>query len=280
MALIKCPECGKDVSDTIESCIHCGYRLRKNEVVTDSLSEQNNDANIQIEKTNNTDLEQNEQESFVPGEGENGCLKFLIAVVCSVVVIALLIFIFSSSIKCGNCDDGFVVCENCTEGKVVCDDCEGKITVVCENCNDEGLAKCSICNGSGEGKSYSKKCFTCGGNGKIRLDCKNCGGTGMTYTPRGFVECMQCNGSGYASPVKCPVCGGDGIATGYEDCEACNGSRFGEEVCAKCKGTKEAKCEKCSATGNAECPACDGTKTIPCEKCNSDYKNSTSKQNQ
>ncbi len=31
MALIKCPECGKDVSDTIESCIHCGFVLNKKE---------------------------------------------------------------------------------------------------------------------------------------------------------------------------------------------------------------------------------------------------------
>ncbi|MBU1106980.1 MAG: zinc-ribbon domain-containing protein, partial [Candidatus Riflebacteria bacterium] len=26
MALIKCPECGKDISDTTVSCVHCGYR--------------------------------------------------------------------------------------------------------------------------------------------------------------------------------------------------------------------------------------------------------------
>ncbi len=29
MALIKCPECGKEISDTIESCIHCGFVLQK-----------------------------------------------------------------------------------------------------------------------------------------------------------------------------------------------------------------------------------------------------------
>jgi len=29
MALIKCPECGKDVSDTITQCIHCGFFLKK-----------------------------------------------------------------------------------------------------------------------------------------------------------------------------------------------------------------------------------------------------------
>lgn len=28
MALIKCPECGKDVTDTASKCIHCGYMLK------------------------------------------------------------------------------------------------------------------------------------------------------------------------------------------------------------------------------------------------------------
>lgn len=31
MPLIKCPECGKEIADTIESCIHCGFVLPKNE---------------------------------------------------------------------------------------------------------------------------------------------------------------------------------------------------------------------------------------------------------
>ena len=29
MALIKCPECGKEISDTCDTCIHCGYRLKE-----------------------------------------------------------------------------------------------------------------------------------------------------------------------------------------------------------------------------------------------------------
>lgn len=29
MALINCPECGKEISDTCENCIHCGYKLIK-----------------------------------------------------------------------------------------------------------------------------------------------------------------------------------------------------------------------------------------------------------
>lgn len=30
MALIKCPECGKEISDTATACINCGYRLKGN----------------------------------------------------------------------------------------------------------------------------------------------------------------------------------------------------------------------------------------------------------
>lgn len=29
MALTKCPECNKEVSDTAETCPHCGYRLKR-----------------------------------------------------------------------------------------------------------------------------------------------------------------------------------------------------------------------------------------------------------
>ena len=31
MALIKCPECGKEVSDTAPSCPNCGYAFNKQE---------------------------------------------------------------------------------------------------------------------------------------------------------------------------------------------------------------------------------------------------------
>ena len=29
MALIKCPDCDKEISDSAESCVHCGYPLKK-----------------------------------------------------------------------------------------------------------------------------------------------------------------------------------------------------------------------------------------------------------
>lgn len=30
MSLIKCPECGKEISDKASACIHCGYPLGSN----------------------------------------------------------------------------------------------------------------------------------------------------------------------------------------------------------------------------------------------------------
>ena len=29
MALIKCPECDKEISDSAQNCVHCGYPLNK-----------------------------------------------------------------------------------------------------------------------------------------------------------------------------------------------------------------------------------------------------------
>jgi hypothetical protein len=29
MALIKCPECAKEISDTVSNCPHCGYAIKK-----------------------------------------------------------------------------------------------------------------------------------------------------------------------------------------------------------------------------------------------------------
>lgn len=34
MALIKCPECKKEFSDTVKKCPHCGYKNRNNSFVT------------------------------------------------------------------------------------------------------------------------------------------------------------------------------------------------------------------------------------------------------
>ena len=42
MALIKCPECGKEVSDKAEICIHCGYPLARFKDMTEELKQNTN----------------------------------------------------------------------------------------------------------------------------------------------------------------------------------------------------------------------------------------------
>lgn len=37
MALINCPECGKEYSDTSESCPHCGYTEYEEEYITEGI---------------------------------------------------------------------------------------------------------------------------------------------------------------------------------------------------------------------------------------------------
>lgn len=32
MALIKCPECGGQVSDKVPTCVHCGFPLQTNDL--------------------------------------------------------------------------------------------------------------------------------------------------------------------------------------------------------------------------------------------------------
>lgn len=44
MALIKCPECGKEVSDSVRFCDNCGHKF--SETVVDVVSEQNEPTQI------------------------------------------------------------------------------------------------------------------------------------------------------------------------------------------------------------------------------------------
>jgi len=37
MALITCPECGKEISDTSKVCVHCGYKIKKKMQLNDKF---------------------------------------------------------------------------------------------------------------------------------------------------------------------------------------------------------------------------------------------------
>lgn len=38
MSLINCPECGKEISDKSEKCIHCGYPIRNIPYICENIN--------------------------------------------------------------------------------------------------------------------------------------------------------------------------------------------------------------------------------------------------
>ena len=54
MSIIKCPECGKDISDKAAACIYCGYPINK--VAESALSESSAPNNEEQDLTPVTDI--------------------------------------------------------------------------------------------------------------------------------------------------------------------------------------------------------------------------------
>lgn len=121
-------------------------------------------------------------------------------------------------------------CERCKgQGEVRCSDCAGRGEYRCPECGGRGEVKCKECGGNGNcskcrGRGYSgdRECYECGGSGK----CKKCNGKGTHWCKGGyynykckggFVECKECNRTGYK---RCPTCGGTTIVT----CKTCEGT--------------------------------------------------------
>ena len=46
MALIKCPECGKEISNKAPACVHCGYPLDNSDVIDNKIKEEVSDSSI------------------------------------------------------------------------------------------------------------------------------------------------------------------------------------------------------------------------------------------
>ncbi len=77
MALIVCPECGKEVSDQVQACIHCGFPLKDS-------SNSNVEKSTEIPKTNTA--------SYKPAANvdNSGCTKgCLVSVVIAFILIVL-----------------------------------------------------------------------------------------------------------------------------------------------------------------------------------------------
>lgn len=80
MALIKCPECGKEVSDKASACIHCGYPLDVKKESTTEYQKKNNSATELENRGTDNPVGTSQSKS-----GNGGCLTTL--VICGIIIV-------------------------------------------------------------------------------------------------------------------------------------------------------------------------------------------------
>ena len=267
MALIKCSECGHDVSDKAERCPNCGCPL--------SLMTENSEKPQEKSPSNNT---------FASPQFKIRNKRPIILLAGILLIIAIAIPVFHSflnrcdtckgtgHIHCSTCENGKLRCINCKNGKISCDTCKGKKTIKCNDCEGSGVKKCSSCKGEGEIPTGDRKaCFLCGGSGTLKVSCKNCNGKGYLSTttiPFTKVRCNECGGTGKKDIGEtCSMCKGKGAVAVTQKCETCSGSGKSQEKCNTCKGEGKNICKSCEGEGEVTCPVCNGSQSIPCPKC-------------
>ncbi len=123
MALIKCPECGKEISDRAESCPNCGYQLKNKDILQknkDKSSSIKSGAILCIigsslligfiliilltmlmpttKNMSDANLDTNETEIEITIGGENGTINSTIAISYLIGIVLIDILIFSLGI--------------------------------------------------------------------------------------------------------------------------------------------------------------------------------------
>lgn len=125
MALIKCPECGKEISDKASACIHCGYPLASENIIKDK--------EIQSTDTKPTDIVSIEREDIERISSFQKIKPF---------------YLFENRddsllIECGNCQKVYVFKKN-NFYRWSSNFCACKIPFICPNCNNGVEANISI----------------------------------------------------------------------------------------------------------------------------------------
>lgn len=110
------------------------------------------------------------------------------------------------------------------------------------------IKDCPACKGS---KFITAHCPECRDDGRPRVTCSSCNGSGKGWFGR---KCRKCEGMGklpVASP-KCPDCKGTKKGKLWGTCNKCNGAGF-YPICSKCKYRQlRVTCPKCIGTGRQE----------------------------
>ena len=109
MALIKCPECGKDVSDKASVCIHCGYPIEEfvnNNLIgvptaDEILVQENFGENVSNQIDLNVAVNNDTQNTYNPNKAKKSKVKWLIIFIVGLIVFVTLAF-FKQNIRNNN----------------------------------------------------------------------------------------------------------------------------------------------------------------------------------
>jgi hypothetical protein len=86
MALIKCPDCGKEISDKTEKCLHCGCPI--------------NPAIIPRERTDLNTHTSTDVNSKIVVQSKEGCFLQTLNVGCMIVAIIIILIIIAELKVC------------------------------------------------------------------------------------------------------------------------------------------------------------------------------------
>lgn len=130
MALIKCPECGKEISDKAPACPHCGYPIEKNVEIYNSEFKNYEEDNDEKDEEKSIEKEENKKIHI------NKKLVTVGIVAGIVVVCGVLIPIMNNSRNLKITDEGWTYIEK-TDGKIYKDkisvNSDKKLVIFTEN---------------------------------------------------------------------------------------------------------------------------------------------------
>ena len=149
-----------------------------------------------------------------------------------------------------------------------------KIRNKCEH--EKRKDSCIICNDCGHGK-LKYNCKECGGSRlckhkKLKYNCKDCGGSGLCKHGKRISRCEKCGGSAFCEHGKekhgCVICNDCGHGKLKYYCRECDGSAFCEhgkqkERCKECDGSQICKHDK----RKERCKECGGHELCKNEWC-------------
>lgn len=112
MALINCPECNREISDTVKSCPHCGFELKPkqtNEPVNNTVNKPNGIKCPQCGSTNISITQ--EQDLSVKNRGCIGWLMWIILACCTCGLALIIPLMTNSKVK--STTKTVCICQDC-----------------------------------------------------------------------------------------------------------------------------------------------------------------------